>query len=290
MPDPKSDALRYALLTGLGATGAGALQAYISDAMFSKKPLEELATRSPELVSIPHPVKKKKRKPEKNTQSLIEEMPLLQDKTAGDKSFLSGDYAKSVLDVPWFYPLAAGLGFGGLYAGHGLIADRLKEQRKKKMLAEEEKARDEFEQSLLSSYDPEKIKLQKSAKLKEINEDLEKLASILKIAESKPSLSSVLGDPVTSTGPGIVEKALAVPAHVINAATGNVAKETFAPWLSQGTGLALLAGLGIPAATAAMAYKYWKDRDKTKLMNEAAESRQLARLQENMAEPYVTIE
>jgi hypothetical protein len=51
-----------------------------------------------------------------------------------------------------------------------------------------------------------------------------------------------------------------------------------------------LAALGIPAAAGYASYRYWKDRDKTKLLNEAAGDRQIARLQENMPEPYVTIE
>jgi hypothetical protein len=57
-----------------------------------------------------------------------------------------------------------------------------------------------------------------------------------------------------------------------------------------GAGALSLLALGIPLATGYSAYKYYRNRDKTKLLNEAATQRQLARMNENIPEPYVEIE
>lgn len=280
MATPKENALRLAALSGLGATGVGALWALLSDRASAGKPLEDLATMSPELVSIPHPSLKKKKKPE----------PLqLEYKEAEDKNFLMGDYARNVYEVPWVYPLGMGLTLAGLAAGHGVTSNKLKERRKKQMKKKEQKAEEAYNQALLSSYDPEKLQLHsKSAKLQEINEGLEKLASLMKISEDKPSFSEAVGTPYTG-GPSMTQNISTVSAAVINSLLGKPGDKLKELGGVPAGGL-LLAALGIPAAAGYASYRYWKDRDKTKLLNEAAGDRQIARLQENMPEPYVTIE
>ncbi len=286
MNEAQAQALRWTLLTGLASgLGAGGLAA-LANMSQSKKNMEDLATTAPQLVNIPHPQKAKKPALDHTLEDDETE------KMAEEKSwtgYIMGRDANNALQVPIF-PLAAaaaGIGIGGL--GYSLVDSILKNRRKKEMEQEVADAEEEFNQTLMGAYDPKKLGLTKASMALEISSGLEKLANLLKVAD-KPSMSGALNGEAAApswanTLSNLSDKARrgllglfgATPEDV-NAASGYL------------TGPLLLAAAGVPAASAYLAYNYYKGRDKSKLLNEAAKARQAARLNENIPEPYVQVE
>lgn len=289
MNDAQSQALRWTLLTGLASgLGAGGL-AYLAHMQQNKKKMEDLATMAPQMVSIPHP-KKQKALPE--ALRVDNELEDETEKMANERStwfqHIMGRDANNPLQVPIF-PLAvaaAGLGTGAL--GYGLVDNILKNRRKQEMEQEVADAEEEFNQALMGAYDPKKLGLSKTAMAKEINEGLDKLASLLKLAD-KPSISEALPGPVAPSWGSTLSSISEGARKAILGLFGKKPGDLDAP-LGYLTGTGLLLGAGVPAFTTYLAYKYYKNRDKTKLLNEAAKQRQMARLNENIPEPYVQVE
>lgn len=300
----QQDALRFLLITGAGSGLLGAGSALYSHMTRKQPSLEDLATSKPELVSVPYPKKKKKED---------------EEKTAGLGSWLLGEGASHWSTIP-AVPLALmTTAMGGTALAHHLADKALKEKRRKELEQDVESAEEDYKNTLLQSYDKKKLGLGKQAKMREINEGLEKLASILKISE-KLNLNvpvepkGFMETPLTETigsglsylggkGKELVEKIPGLGASAFGAANrasqeGYQAVENALglpkDWQKAvggiGGGLALLMLAGVPIGTGLAAYKYFKNRSKEKLLNEAAKARQYARLSENIPEPYVAIE
>jgi len=296
----QQDALRMLLIAGGGGGLLGAGSALYSHMSRKQPSLEDLATSKPELVSVPYPKRKKKD----------------EEKTAGLGGWLLGEGANHWSTIP-AVPLAlmtAAIGSGGL--AHHLTDKALKEKRRKELEQEVDSAEEDYKNTLLQSYSKKKLGLGKEAKMREINEGLEKLASILKISgegldlnvgqEPKSFMRTPIKDLASSAlgylgqkGKDIVEKipdAAAAAYNATNRASQNAYAGLGLPegWQGAATGvgggLALLIAAGIPLGTGLAAYKYFKNRSKEKLLNEAAKARQYARLNENIPEPYVALE
>lgn len=73
------------------------------------------------------------------------------------KGWLRGDTSNSVAGMPWFLPAALGTGVAGLAGGRSLTRWILKKRRKADLDAEIEKAKKEYEDAMMSQYDPGKI-------------------------------------------------------------------------------------------------------------------------------------
>lgn len=269
----QAEALRLTLLTGLGAAGTGGLLAFMSNQTRSRKPLADLATQSPQMVSIPFP----KAKPEATRiDNELEEDET--EKMAKDTSwagYFTGANAHEPLQIPLLWPAAMGVGLGAGALGYKTISDMLKNRRKQQMAQEVQDAEEEFNQALLGSYDQKKLDTHKAAMAREVSEGLNKLASLLNIGEEKKA--NLLQDASTNLH-ALVSKAVGLDPDDISRNSGYV------------TGPLMLGAAAIPAASAYLAYKYYKSRDKAKLLNDAAKARQIARLNENVPEPYVQVE
>lgn len=301
MNDAQMDALKYTLTASLlSALGGGGL-AYLANKRRETVPeeIEDLNTTAPEFVEIPYPVVKKKNPNE-----------LLPHKTA---SFMSGQYANHWSQVPWF-PLAAvgGTSVAGLGA-YKLIDEIMKSKRKKTMEEELTDAEEEYREALLNSYNPKRLQITKTSKAQEINEGLEKLASMLKVVEEPETKTAskltqwLRGDPrnffdeqmagiVRKQDPNIFSR-LASGTYATTSEAAKALAKTVTPNVENSsgiagipTGLALLAAGSIPIMSGLAAYNYFKKRNKTKLVNDAAEMRALQRLSENIPAPYAAIE
>jgi hypothetical protein len=296
MNESQAQALRWLLAGGLGAGVGGGVLAALANASKTKKPMADLATMAPQMVKIPHP----KRVEATRVDNRLDDDDDV-EKMAGERTWLGyllGDDFKSAptpaapgaggtpaapaapkvdvkspLSIPLFPLAAVATGLGSAYLGHKLVSDMAKEKRKQDMEQEVADAEEEFNQALLNSYDPKKLGLSKTSMVKEISDGLEKLATILKVSEEP--------GPITSASRWLHSKlfgAIGLGGDKLRDASGYV------------TGPALLGLAAVPTSAAYLAYKYYKDRDKTKLLNEAAKARQLARMNENIPEPYVQVE
>lgn len=274
MNPAQQEALRYALMTGLASGGLGAGMALMSHMRnaSSRPALEDLATLAPETINIPYP--KKKKKPEE-----------LGNKEA---NWLTG----STADHWWEVPLAPigimGAGIAGGVGAHSLMKDYLINRRKKKMKQQVEAAEDDYRNALLGAYDKETLDIEKKSTVNEINEGLEKLATILKVSGGL-DLSKV---PTSSTGKGIFERGMDASSDAYQALKNKLGPLTTGPKAVANVlgGLALLTAAGIPTLTGIAAYKYFKGKDKSKMLNQAARERQYARLRENVPEMYAGVE
>ena len=285
MNEAQSNALKYTLTAGLlSALGGGGL-AYMANKMQKTDPesLEDLNTTSPDLVEIPYPIVKKK-KPQ-------EALPA--PKIASLKGFLGGENAESWHEVPWApAAMVGGTALGGLGA-YKLIDSLMKKKRKEGMKDQLAAAEEEYKKTLLNSYDPKRLQLIKSSKAQEINEELEKLASMLKISEEEENLfdKMVAGN---APPPTAAEKAYAATSSGLKTMGRNLGlfpNVKDAPgWMGVPTGLAMLAAGTIPIASGYAAYNYFKKRNKSNLVNEAAKARALERMGENVPAPYAAIE
>lgn len=307
MNDAQMDAVKHTITAGLlSALGGGGL-AYLANKAQKTDPedLEQLNTYSPELVEIPYPIVKKN-KPSK----------LLPIKTAEESegiipaaaNFLLGGKAQHWSQVPWF-PLAAvgGTAAAGIGA-YSLIDKLMKNKRKQTMKDQLDEAEEDYKNTLLESYDPKKLQLTKTSKAKEINADLEKLAAMLKIADptfferQKHNIPGPSAPPDNSwfskiPSPGNVLENLAGAAY--GTVSGGLKKvvKPYLPTAEKHLGLAgIPAGLGllamgsIPIMSGVAAYNYFKKRNKSKLVNEAAKQRALERMAESIPAPYAAIE
>jgi hypothetical protein len=285
MNEAQSNALKYTLTAGLlSALGGGGL-AYMANKMQKTDPesLEDLNTTSPDLVEIPYPIVKKK-KPQG---------ALPAPKIASLKGFLGGENAESWHEVPWApAAMVGGTALGGLGA-YKLIDSLMKKKRKEGMKDQLADAEEEYKKTLLNSYDPKRLQLIKSSKAQEINEGLEKLASMLKISEEEENLfdKMVAGN---APPPSAAEKTYAATSSGLKTLGRNLGmfpNVKDAPgWMGVPTGLAMLAAGTIPIASGYAAYKYFKKRNKSNLVNEAAKARALERMGENVPAPYAAIE
>lgn len=300
MNDAQMDAVKHTITAGLlSALGGGGL-AYLANKVQKTDPedLEQLNTYSPELVEIPYPIVKKK-KPSK----------LLPTKLASSLTdFLSGANAQHWSQVPWF-PLAAvgGTAAAGIGA-YSLIDKLMKNKRKQTMKDQLDEAEEDYKNTLLESYDPKKLQLTKTSKAKEINADLEKLAAMLKIADptfferQKHNIPGPAAPPDNSwfskiPSPGSILENLAGAAY--GTVSGGL-KRVIKPYVPTAekhlgfagipTGLGLLAMGSIPIMSGVAAYNYFKKRNKSKLVNEAAKQRALERMAESIPAPYAAIE
>lgn len=289
MNDAQAQALRWTLLAGAASgLGAGGL-AYLAHMQQNKKNMEDLATLAPQVVSIPHP-KKTKALPE--AMRLDSDLEDETDKMAAAKStwtqHIMGQDAKNPLQVPIFPLAALAASFGTGALGYGLVDNILKNRRKQDMEQEVLDAEEEFNQALMGAYDPKKLGLSKTSMVKEINDGLEKLASLLKVA-NKPSISQALPGEVAPSWGSTLNSVSDKAREAILGLFGKKPGDLDAP-LGYLTGTGLLLGASVPAFSTYLAYKYYKSRDKAKLLNEAAKQRQMARLNENIPEPYVQVE
>jgi len=291
MATPKETALRYAILTGLAGTLGGGALALLANRADPTPEESSLGTMSPELVKVPMPSRAKKR-----NQNLLEDSSE-PEKIGSFGNIFSGDFwkgnqAKHWSEVPWLPAAMLGLPLLGGAGAYHLINKTLQDKRKKQMAEELEEAEAGYNNALLSSYDKNKLNLHKAAVSREIGEGLDKLASLLKVSEGKPSWSSSVSSAPAASGasgaPAAENSGLLKWLH------GKVIPQELADSLrgmtAGGAGALSLLALGIPLATGYSAYNYYRNRDKTKLLNEAATQRQLARMNENIPEPYVEIE
>lgn len=287
MNEAQSDALKYTLTAGLlSALGGGGL-AYLANKVQKTDPktLEDLNTTSPDLVEIPYPIVKKK-KPQG---------ALPAPKLASLKGFLGGENAESWHEVPWApAALVGGTAIGGLGA-YKLIDSLMKKKRKEGMKDQLAAAEEEYKKTLLNSYDPSRLKLIKSSKAQEINEGLEKLASLLKISEQPQQQENLFDKMIAGQAPppSAAEKRYASLSGGLKTLGHNLGipdSENAPSWTGIPAGLGMLALGTIPLASGYAAYKYFKKRNKSNLVNEAAKARALERLGENVPAPYAAIE
>jgi hypothetical protein len=282
MNDAQSNALKYTLTAGLlSALGGGGL-AYLANKVRKTDPeeLESLNTASPDIVEIPYPIVKKK-KP-------VGLLPA--PKQAGLKGFMAGEEANNWYEVPWAPLLTTGAVAAGGVGAYSLIDKLMKSKRKNDMKAELEDAEKEYRKTLLNSYDPNRLKLIKSSKAQEIHEGLEKLASLLKVSDSNLFDEIVENKPLP---PSMLSKAYAAGSGGLKNLMHNMGmphSDNLPGAAGIPTGLGLLALGTIPVASGYAAYKYFKKRNKSNLVNEAAKARALERLGENVPAPYAAIE
>lgn len=286
MNEAQSNALKYTLTAGLlSALGGGGL-AYLANKVQKTNPedLEALNTTSPEIVEIPYPIVKKK-KPAGFLSA---------PKQAGLKGFLAGENAENWYEVPWAPLLTTGAVAAGGIGAYSLIDKLMKGKRKKDMKAELEDAEKEYRKTLLNSYDPSRLKLIKSSKVQEIHEGLEKLASLLKVAD-RFSGRNVRQEAEAGKAPA--PSAFEAAYDSVSGGAKNLLNNMGWPTLKNApgasgipVGLGMLALGTIPLASGYAAYKYFKKRNKSNLVNDAAKARALERLGENVPAPYAAIE
>lgn len=272
MNESQAQALRWLLAGGIGAGVGGGVLAALTSKSKTKKPMADLATMAPQMVTIPHPKRVEATRVD-NTLDDDDDVEKMASENQTWTQYFLGNHAKNPLQIPLLPLAAVATGLGSGYLGHKVVSDMAKEKRKKQMEEEVAAAEEEFNQALLNSYDPRKLGLSKTSMVKEISDGLEKLASLLKVAE--PS------DPLGTASRWLHSKlfgTVGLGGDTLRDASGYV------------TGPALLGLAAVPTSAAYLAYKYYKDRDKTKLLNEAAKARQLARMNENIPEPYVQVE
>jgi hypothetical protein len=78
--------------------------------------------------------------------------------TIGSPSWLRGDSQTAPRSVPWAIPAAAAATVGGLYGGHQLVRYALRRKRKADLDSQLEAAQKEYDEAMLSQYDPNKLR------------------------------------------------------------------------------------------------------------------------------------
>jgi hypothetical protein len=78
--------------------------------------------------------------------------------TLGSPRWMRGDSQQDVGAIPWAMPAAVGAGLGGLFGGHALVRHILKKRRKAELEQEMGAAQKEYEEAMLSQYDPSKLR------------------------------------------------------------------------------------------------------------------------------------
>lgn len=84
--------------------------------------------------------------------------PGQQTPVVGSPGWVRGDSMQSVGSIPWALPAAAGAGLGGLFGGHAIVRHLLHQKHKRDLEAELSAAQKEYEEAMLSQYDPAKLR------------------------------------------------------------------------------------------------------------------------------------
>ena len=192
--------------------------------------------------------------------NVIPTVPGQKNPMIGSPSWVSGTGFKNVESVPWALPAASMAFLGGTYGGHKLVKSLLKSRRKKEIQKRLQEAQKEYEEAMLSQYDP--------AKLRKITG--------FKTASASTPLDACFDLLFTGTKP--VQEKLAAVKKAVN----------LNELLGQGAGLYLtgagLLGLGSGVGM----YKYLESRSKAKLLRDALKQRALLKSLSNPAEIYVS--
>jgi hypothetical protein len=266
MNNAQAELLKYLAVLSGGAGLAG-IASGIGLGAADPQQGAELNTISPEVVNVPMP---KRKKP----------VPV-GFKLASFPGWLMGNNST----YPWEIPLGPTAMIAGplaaYYGARGLSKDITVGVRRAKMKREVDKAKQDYTNALLNAYPQDDLDV--NTKAAQIDADLDKLAAHLKISENP-----IMVDAVDPTTPGMVDKAMSSIEH--NTGIKGLGKGVDSAGKVLGNSLASLAilgGLTIPAGTSYAAYNFFRDRSKTKMLNEAARLRQYGRLQSNMPEIYV---
>lgn len=190
-------------------------------------------------------------------------------------------------DRPWqlLYPGLAAAGIGGTYAGYKLMDTYLDSKRKKDLQDEVARARREYQEALLTQYDPSQIPT------------LDELAAQQPLdvarAEAGTGKAPIVGSGLTYRRQAFKKKAGFTPAAELGADLDYLARlieirEAFekkaatyldqAPgWLKQLVGMYGAFSVPLALGTGIAAYKYTKDRSSKKLVEEAIRQRERER-------------
>jgi hypothetical protein len=302
--------LSAALGGGLKATGMLRRPASAKKTISTPVSVGESAF-SPNVIKLPYPEEDEDEK----KASVAEHIPFLGRDPGSNapispvSGFLAGQHAFSPWSVPWFMPALTIGGTAAFMGGSSLVENLLKNKRKKELENEVEQAQKEFEQALESAYDPKVVGLQKAGILKDINEGLEKLAGLLKVAQlyKAPSVNSLAGyvedfkntakdylsqaaqgaqDAFSSASRSAYETAVEKPMEAaLGPGGGNY--NLLANLGGFGTGLLGTTLLASPLLAGYLAYKHYDRQNPTKLLQERLREKQYDRLLQNAPEAYV---
>lgn len=302
--------LSAALGGGLKATGMLRRPASAKKTISTPLSVGESAF-SPNVIKLPYPEEDEDEK----KASVAEHIPFLGRDPGSNapispvSGFLAGQHAFSPWSVPWFMPALTIGGTAAFMGGSSLVESLLKNKRKKELENEVEQAQKEFEQALESAYDPKVVGLQKASMIKDINEGLEKLAGLLKVAQlyKAPSVNSLAGyvedfkntakDYLSQAAQG-AQDAFSSASH---AAYETTVEKPMEAALGPGGGnynlLANLGGFGTgllgttllasPLLAGYLAYKHYDRQNPTKLLQERLREKQYDRMMQNVPEAYV---
>lgn len=165
-------------------------------------------------------------------------------KNAGIMDFLNGGGATSPAEVPWALPLYGAALAGGGLAGHSIISSLLDRQRKREYKGDLQRARNEFQQAMLSQY-------------------TKPLAAPKTAAESPPiTVFQKLAE---------IRKAFA--ANVEKIAFLSIPASKKANWLGAAAGGAGLYALLSSVGAGAAAYKFMQQKQKSEAIDRALRDR-----------------
>jgi hypothetical protein len=114
----------------------------------------------------------------KRTSHLAEmEMPLPAEKEGGvADEFMRGNFATDKENLPWYLPAMVGGTLGAGALGYQAVSALLRQQRKAAAKAQVAKARQDFQQALLSEHDrPLKLAADRDPGLEKLSADLDRL-------------------------------------------------------------------------------------------------------------------
>lgn len=181
---PKSLSPAVGRLARAGTVAAGSVPGAVASAALGE-PLTRLLTKKL-LGKSPA----KKRSAEKSA-SLFGSDPGKPTPPVGSPGWLRGDSQTDVAGIPWAIPAAAGAGLGGLVGGHALVRHLLKRRRKAELDRQLAEAQKDYEEAMLSQYDPSKLR--QLGGVKSASDALDACYDAFEKAGSLPSFDSVLG-------------------------------------------------------------------------------------------------
>lgn len=76
----------------------------------------------------------------------------------GTPSWVRGDNQTTPNAIPWAFPAIAGAAVGGIAGGHSLVRHILRKRRKNELEKALQQAQKEYDESMLSQYDPDKLR------------------------------------------------------------------------------------------------------------------------------------
>lgn len=167
--------------------------------------------------------------------------------TVGTPAWSRGDSQTSWSSIPWALPAAAGAAAGGAYGGHQLVRYLLRKKRKAELDKDLQAAQKEYEESMLSQYDPAKLR---------------SLTAPKEAAAPTTALDFCFTE---------VEKA----GFDVNSLLGT------------GAGLYGVGALGLGTASGVATYKWMQGRAKHKLLRDALKRRAFQRSLQNPPDMYV---